>query len=245
MKDERSKKLYDGITHVDEDLIEAAQEPLATRQRLPRRWIRWAATAACLCLVTVAGLFLWRKMAPADSMSNSESTEKRPEGNHSEELRDQSHQAMLPDGADIHMSATVPMIESFGQSVCSVDRAVSNGEMAYSPSLEAAIQAYGDTVRYRVVIELFRDGVQIDSAGDVAMRELDKLSAADYTTAIEACRGNSGVYHYFTLHATQAQLQNFPLNKELGYFFLLYGDCFEDAAYPGDNPAFNSASHLP
>ncbi len=54
MNDNR-KQLFDGITHVDEDLIEDAQTaPLKKRSSL---WLRWGAMAACLCLVA-AGLFL-------------------------------------------------------------------------------------------------------------------------------------------------------------------------------------------
>ena len=46
------KKLFDGITHIDDDLIEEAQEAPA-RRKSP--WVKWGALAACLCvLVAVA-----------------------------------------------------------------------------------------------------------------------------------------------------------------------------------------------
>ncbi len=57
MKDERSKKLYDGITHIDDDLIEAAQADTPVRRTRP--WVKWAALAACLVIVAVSALTLW------------------------------------------------------------------------------------------------------------------------------------------------------------------------------------------
>lgn len=56
MKDERSRKLYDGITNVDDELVEAAQAKAAPRSR---PWAKWAALAACLCLVIAAAIALW------------------------------------------------------------------------------------------------------------------------------------------------------------------------------------------
>ena len=43
MRDERSKKLYDGITHIDDELVKEAQARVPNR----RPWLRWAAAAAC------------------------------------------------------------------------------------------------------------------------------------------------------------------------------------------------------
>ncbi len=52
---ENGKRLYDGLTHIDDDLIEEAQAPARRKQSNP--WIRWGAMAACLCLV-LAGVLL-------------------------------------------------------------------------------------------------------------------------------------------------------------------------------------------
>ena len=49
------KKLYDGITHIDDDLIEEAQAP-ARRRKSP--WVKWGAMAACLCFVAAGALAL-------------------------------------------------------------------------------------------------------------------------------------------------------------------------------------------
>ena len=49
------KKIYDGLTHIDDDLIEEAQTPLR-RRKSP--WVKWGAMAACLCLVAAGALAL-------------------------------------------------------------------------------------------------------------------------------------------------------------------------------------------
>lgn len=64
MRDERSKKLYDGITHIDDELVEEAQARVPNH----RPWLRWAAAAACLCLI-VTGVLLARRPA-ANSPNN-------------------------------------------------------------------------------------------------------------------------------------------------------------------------------
>lgn len=50
------KKLYDGITHIDDDLIEEAQSVPARRRKSP--WVKWGALAACLCFVAAGALAL-------------------------------------------------------------------------------------------------------------------------------------------------------------------------------------------
>jgi len=48
------KKLYDGITHIDDELVEEAQTAPAKKRR-SSPWAKWGALAACLCLI-VAGV---------------------------------------------------------------------------------------------------------------------------------------------------------------------------------------------
>lgn len=49
MNTEQSVKLYHGITNIREDILEEAQcVPVCKKKR---RWVRWVAVAACLCLI--------------------------------------------------------------------------------------------------------------------------------------------------------------------------------------------------
>ena len=61
MKDERSRKLYDGITNIDDELVEEAQ---ADKSRHSRTWLKWAALAACLVIVAVGAIKLWPSLTP-------------------------------------------------------------------------------------------------------------------------------------------------------------------------------------
>ena len=128
----------------------------------------------------------------------------------------------MKSAADTESSSNVeitPMISSFGESTYSGDIAVVNGGIAFSDALEAALQEYGNTVRYRVVLEFFKDGVQIDSAGEIAMKEFDGLAEAGYIVALETYNEGYIEQHLFTLHATAEQLRSFPGGKGTGVFF--------------------------
>ena len=75
MKDERSRRLYDGITHVDEDLVEEAQTKGVRRVR---PWVKWAAAAACVLLIAAAALALWPSHDPT-MQQKPQGTQQEPE----------------------------------------------------------------------------------------------------------------------------------------------------------------------
>ncbi len=62
---ENGKKLYDGITHVDDELIEEAQA--APPKRRSRIWVKWGALAACLCFAVMGALLFMLPGRGADS----------------------------------------------------------------------------------------------------------------------------------------------------------------------------------
>ena len=112
---------------------------------------------------------------------------------------------------------------------------VNNGGVWYSPTLEAAMDHYGDTANYRVLVELFSDGVQIASGGAQAVAEAARLSDLGYIVAMETSRETvtdgeiATVYitYYFTIHATYEQLLDFQQAGTLGYKFVLYDEALE------------------
>ena len=241
MKEERSRRLYDGITLVDDDLVE---EALADRPKRARPWVRWAAAAACVCIVAVGALALRSNGGTAITAPDPENTASKPvESNVQQEPVEASEPVMGPDG-DSEPGAIVPMIEAFGQSTYSGDMAVANGGCVFSDSLTAAMANYGDSVRYRVMIEFFRDGVQIDAGDALARRECDRLADAGYLVALETYNDGSLEHHCFTIHATAEQLRNYPLSGDLGCHFLLYGEYFGETSTPAPE-VFNGADSLP
>jgi len=90
------------------------------------------------------------------------------------------------DGDDVNIT---PLIASYGEEKynidadtnVNVDMAVSDGGVFLSDSLKAAMEHYGDTVNYRVLVELFDDGVQISSGGQLAIKESERLSELGYS----------------------------------------------------------------
>lgn len=52
MKEKETSKLYNSITNVDNQFIEEAQ----TKTKKKNGWLKWAAIAACLCLMVVGVL---------------------------------------------------------------------------------------------------------------------------------------------------------------------------------------------
>ncbi len=64
MNEKQAKKLFQGITGIDDDIIEEAQTAPPVKRAPIRR--RWGAVAACLCLALLAGVLAWRS-ARADN----------------------------------------------------------------------------------------------------------------------------------------------------------------------------------
>jgi len=134
-----------------------------------------------------------------------------------------------------------PMISSYGISVGKSDMAVDNGGIFMSDSLTSAMDQYKDTVNYRVLIDLFRDGVQVSANSEFATQETQRLFDLGYVVAIECVKQevNQGGYvtvmaeYYFTLHVTYEQLKDFSPNSELGYSMMLYGEYFGEAVDDG------------
>lgn len=65
MSEQQVKKLFQGITDIDDDIIEEAQTSPPVK-RIPV-WRRWGAIAACLCLVALVGTLAWRSAEPPNA----------------------------------------------------------------------------------------------------------------------------------------------------------------------------------
>ena len=63
MSENQSKKLYNGMTNISDDMIEEAQS--AAVKRKSTAWMKWALAAACLCIALVAAY--WNMPNPANA----------------------------------------------------------------------------------------------------------------------------------------------------------------------------------
>lgn len=136
------------------------------------------------------------------------------------------------------------MLGGIGENSLDADLAVNNGCVVLTESLKKAIDEYYDTVTYRVVAVLFRDGVAIDSGCDLASEEQERLAAAGYTVAYETYEDPAGLFALCTLHATAEQLLMFPANPELGCYLSFYDEYLgvtDESGYPVINGTYQNA----
>ena len=142
-----------------------------------------------------------------------------------------------------------PMITGYGESTRIADIAVNNGEICFSESLLSAMNEYGDTANYRVLIELFQDSVQISNSPETATQEIQRLIDMGLIVPVEIIKHeeNHGDYvtvttdYYLTLHATYEQLKDFLPSDNLGYSFMLYDEYF-GASPASEQVVFNGYS---
>jgi hypothetical protein len=121
------------------------------------------------------------------------------------------------------------VISSFGETKMESDLSVNNGAVVFSDALTRAMEQYGGDVEYRVIVELFSDGTEIDCAGKAGKKEMQRFAAEGYTVAFESYNDGYVDHNYFTLHATAEQLDSssFPISEQYGYCVLLYGERIE------------------
>lgn len=219
---------------IDSTYIEAAEK---VPQKRTVRWIRLAALAASSCVI-IGSAILWRRGIgyPDDPLRRHEigadGTNAAMEWVEIGQTEIVTEPYRVPENTEKAILNEKPMISGFGEMGVNVDMSVSNGGVWYSQALEAAMDHYGDTVNYRVLLELFCDGVQIASGGGQAVAEAERLKEMGYTVAMETTKEMQSdgevaevyVHYYFTIHGTYEQMRQFQPNEGLGYKFMLYDE---------------------
>ena len=257
----RGNELLDKMALIDPAYLAAADA--VPKQKIG--WVRLGVLAACLCLIAGVCLVpALRNESPAPPFSpvpnpdGSVERESEPDiypphtilkpGDEgyiapAESVAPgQNHNIFAPfigeatEGADL--PNITPMISHFGETADREIEPVPNGEVRLSPSLQAAMAHDGDSANYRVLVMLFRDEQPIPGRAEAALPEAERLGKLGYIVAMETYGPiddpAAGVTD-FTLHATYAQLTEFPNSGELGYSLMLYGEYFGESAM-GDVP---------
>jgi len=255
----RGNEFLDKMELIDPVYIEAADADPKKRQKA---WVKWGAMAACLCLVIAGAAALPKALNIPDAPSPipmpdmsarpipdrgkmpdefPEHTILRPgdEGyiapeSTPEPAPEKPQYSFIFDGAfeETELSDVRTMISGYGEPAQKPDMAVEEGCVCFSNSLTEAMEYYGDTVRYRVFIELYSDGVQVSSGGEQAIEEAQRLCDEGYIVALETFTQTEdhGEYvttsatYYFTLHAGYEQLKKFSADESLGYYIMLYDE---------------------
>ena len=228
----------DAVGGIEPELIENA----AKEQPRPSAWKKVLPLAACFVLLICAcfaipGLFQNpntdpQLVTPVPNLNGS--SERTPEPVMEPTSEPPVNGVSVPDngfGQNNHEVTDVkPMISSYGEMGEPVDLAVKNGGVHYSEPLLAAMDAYGDSVNYRVLVELFHDGVQIPADSALAETETQRLGDLGYIVAIEKTYQDEVMTSCsFTLHATYEQLRVFSAGENAGFSLLLYGEVFGES----------------
>lgn len=99
-----------------------------------------------------------------------------------------------------------------------------NGKFYFSVPLRHAMDAYGDRVKYRVVVDVFTDRELLSPDSSQVQDERERLSDNGYIVAYETYFDGESNHNYFTLHATYEELISFQANAGYGYFMFLYDE---------------------
>lgn len=235
----RGNELLEKMELIDPKYIEEADEAQVKKKAV---WVRWAAMAACLCMVTAMAWF-WKGNGEYLGFRRQEDDVGADSTNAAIEWAEWGETELVtepyqissnngPVNGDQLILDGKPMISGFGETDINVDMSVTNGGFWLSPGLEGAMDHYGDTANYRVFVELFSDGVQIPSGGAQAVEEAARLRELGYIVAMESSTetvidgeiATAYITYYFTLHATYEQLLDFQADENLGYKFMLYDE---------------------
>ena len=225
----RGNELLDKMKLIDPKYIEEADEEQVKKKVV---WARWAAMAACFALIVGVGWLWANKKAYTDNTLRQEENAADSTNAAMEWVEIMTEPYQLPVNGDQLILDGKPMISGFGETDINVDMSVTNGGFWLSLGLEGAMDHYGDTANYRVLVELFCDGVQIPSGGAQAVEEAARLRELGYIVAMESSTetvidgeiATAYITYYFTLHATYEQLLDFQADENLGYKFMLYDE---------------------
>lgn len=264
----RGNEFLDKMELIDPAYIKAAD----AKPKKKNVWLKWGAMAACFCLLLAGAFALSDVQQPAAPVPDPDGTTLRepvpevwpehpilrpgdegyiapePTPDLAPEDPVSNNGAFLPNNVT-ELPDIKPHISAYGKMTAPADMAVSNGGVYISQPLRAAMEHYGDTANYHVLIELYSDGVQIPIDGETAWQEMQRLFELGYTYAFETHKKTETdgkpetviVNYYFTIpFAELALLTDFPASDSLGYHLMLYGEYF--GTEQPDTVVFNSVS---
>lgn len=242
----KSEKLARAIGNIDENLIFHAIHDEANQKK--RGWLKWSiSAAACLCLLVAAALTLPslsskpepRKDMGAMGGSEGVQPDGEPGGYTTEsqvEMSEEGIQMAKQDGAaEPYETESFPesiaadpfenetVIDSYGSMAAAACYATPDtGKVAFSIPLTDAMEEYGDSVIYRVAVDIFSDNQMLEANSEAAKYEMERLIELGYTVDYETYNDGNVMHYLITLCATKEQLTDFALAEQYGYMFFLY-----------------------
>lgn len=229
------------------------RERYVTEQKRKRTMItRTVTSMCCICLVALLGFGMWQggmfdatpPVTSNDSINSGEKDYINPdELNANADAQTSKNDADLSNESSATANDNVgnypnnyspngsekTMISSFnvnGTPSASY-AAPENGKFYFSIPLREAMNDYGDSVLYRVVVDVFSSKEPLSSDSSQVQDECERLSDIGYVVAYETFFDGESYHYYFTLHATYDELTEFIANESYGYFMFLYDERVE------------------
>lgn len=230
-------------------LLERRDTYVAEQKRKRTMIIRTATSMCCVCLVVLLGFGIWQggmfnttpPITAEDSINIGEKdyiepnelntdTDAQLSNNNddsSSNSSDTANAGIAYYGNDYGPDETAKtMISSFDvNGTTSTSYATpENGKFSFSIPLREAMNEYGDSVLYRVVVDVFNNEEQLSADSSQVQDECERLSNIGYVVAYETVFDGEAYHYYFTLHATYDELIEFIANENYGYFMFLYDE---------------------
>ncbi len=242
-------------------LLERREQYVAEQKRKRRVITRTATSMCCVCLVALLSFGIWQSglldTTPPATLNDSINIGEKDYINPDELNADADTQTSKND-ADLSNNSSAAndnvgnhpnnyspngsektMISSFSiNGTPSASYATpENGKFYFSIPLSEAMNEFGDSVLYRVVVDVFNNKEQLSSDSSQVQDECERLSNIGYVVAYETVSNGESYHYYFTLHATYDELTEFIANESYGYFLFLYDERVEST---GESPILSN-----
>ena len=229
------------------------REQYVAKQKHKRKVIIRTASVCCICVAVLLSFGVWQRGTLEKTPSviagengytdrnettdstNSQSSQGGSTGSSSDSSVTANADAGNYPNNYIYDGNKKTLISSFDvKGVPSASYAVpENGEFAFSIPLREAMNKYGNSVLYRVIIDVFSDKEQLPPDSSGVKEECERLSNMGYTTAYETYFDGESYHYLFTVHANYEELTSFATNEKYGYFMSLYDERTNDT---GNSP---------
>lgn len=238
-------KNYEEVTN---DLLERRNRYVVEQKRKKKRVTEIITSLCCVCLVALVGIGVWQSGILTDknmflkddikhktedytAEGDQNNSTGEYEGGYLNQENGSDNTGMNgSDGnanqikveEDRDTSDELPIISSYECGVSASYVAPENGNFGLSEPLKDAINEYGDTVRYMVIVDIFRDEDQLSPDKALLEAEIKRLNDLGYETILlKEPRDDQEVIYHLGIQATADQIHNFNCNEKYGYFLFI------------------------
>lgn len=212
-------------------LFERREQYITEKKRKRKVFTRTA--VCCICFVLILGFGMWENgwlstsvplkdstiIDKKDYNDTSDDTNQPTNTEISNETQSQGNSVSKEErGQDSFIEWQGKVISNYSASSAASYDTPDNNSFHKSTPLKSAIEEYGDTARYMVVVDIFEDN-EIITSQSILEAEMMRLVEIGYEAHIEVNNLGTEPIYYFCIQATKEQLENFDCNENYGYMF--------------------------